>query len=204
MLAHIVTGVRVKHIAKRQIIFYEGDITAEVYVVKSGIVKVYDIDDDGNEKVLHLLKTPGIIPFAFFSGMTVPTRWYYAALTDCEVYVVPRLKLLGEIRANGEFGLYLMNWLSTENHEILARLSSLGKSSARAKIIAALRYLARWHGVEQRGGWYRVSFPVFHQLLADMVGVTRESAAAVMKDLSDEEIVRNPHMTTLDIRLSRL
>lgn len=204
LLAQIVSDVRIKHISKRQMIFYAGDQSSDVYIVKSGIVKVFDIDDDGNEKILHLVNKPGVIPFAFFSGLTVPTRWYYSAVTDCELYVLPRLKLLGEIRANGSLGIYLMNWLSTENHEILARLSSLGKSSAREKILAALRYLAKLHGIEKRGGWYRISFPVNHQLLADMVGITRESAASVMKGLQDERVVRNPHVTTLEINTKAL
>jgi CRP/FNR family transcriptional regulator len=173
-------------------------------VIKSGIVKIHDIDEAGNEKILHLVKSPGIIPFAFFSGGSTPTRWFYTALTDCELYVVPRVKLLSELQADNTLTLHLMNWFSNEVHEILTRLSSLGKTNVRDKLIAALKFLIVCHSTQRRSGWWRVSFPVSHQLLADMVGITRESAALTMKELQAERLIRNPRITILEINASKL
>jgi CRP-like cAMP-binding protein len=97
-----------------------------------------------------------------------------------------------------------MNWFSNEVHEILTRLSSLGKTTARDKLAAVLKFLAIWHSVKRSNGWWRVTFPVSHQLLADMVGITRESAAMVMKDLQSEKLACNPRQNILEINLSKL
>ncbi len=174
-LISVIKTARSKHIAKGQVLFYQGDVTANVFVIKSGIVKIYDIDDQGNEKILHLVERPAIIPFAFFSGASIPTRWFYSALTDCELYEIPRLQLLDELHANSALALYLMNWFSSEMHNVLSRVSSLGKAPVKDKLLAVLRYLQENHSDARRGGWWRVSFPVTHQALADLVGNTRES-----------------------------
>jgi CRP-like cAMP-binding protein len=204
LLMPLVRGARRKRFPKDQIIIYEGDTTEDVLILRDGIIKMHDIDEQGNEKILHLTKRPAIVPFAFFSGGDVPTRWFYTALTDCEVYVVPRMKVLSALRSNPALGLYLMNSFSSEVHEVFTRLSSLGKSTVREKLVAALKFLAVCHSRERRAGWWRVIFPVNHQLLADMIGVTRESVALVMKDLQTEGMIRNPRLTTLEINPSKL
>lgn len=196
---------RVKTIPKGQIILYEGDVTADAYVINEGVVKIYDIDEQGNEKILHLIGRPGIIPFAFFSGHNDPTRWYYSALTDCEVSVVQQQKLIQAMATNSELSKYLINWFSMEVHEILTRLSSLGKTTVRDKLVAALKFLAVCHSQKAaRTNWHRVAVPINHQLLADMMGVTRESASITMKELQDEKIVRTPRQNILEINLDRL
>lgn len=204
LLIPVLQGVRRKHIPKGQIIMYQGDMSLDAYVLNSGVVKMYDIDENGNEKVLHLVKRPALIPFAFFSGATVPARWFYSALTDCEVYAVPHLKLFKALHDDSQLAVYMMNWFSQEAHEILTRLSSLGKTNAHDKLVVALRYLALHHGAVRRTGWWRISFPVNHQLLADMVGITRESTALAMKELQDQKVVRNPRQTILEINKTKL
>lgn len=204
LLQPLVEGARHKRIMKDQVILYEGDHVEDMLVVTQGIVKIHDIDEHGNEKILHLVKPPGIIPFAFFSGGDDPTRWFYTALTDCDVYVVPKMRILAELHTSSTLAVYLMNWFSKEVHHVFTRLSSLGKTNAHDKLIAALRFLADCHSAEQRNGWFRVSFPVTHQLLADMTGVTRESAAFAMKELQFQKVVRSPRLGILEIKTSRL
>ncbi|MEO5949753.1 MAG: cyclic nucleotide-binding domain-containing protein, partial [Candidatus Saccharimonas sp.] len=63
ILQRALRDARVKQVPSGQILFYEDDIPQEVYILKEGIVKIYDIDDQGNEKILHLVKAPAVIPF---------------------------------------------------------------------------------------------------------------------------------------------
>ncbi len=195
---------RDKHFPKGQIILYQGDTPPEVMALKTGIVKVYDIDEQGNEKILHLLKPWGILPLAFFSGNNRPVRWFYAALTDCDVAVLPVEMLTTEMQSNSELALHLMHWFSREVHELLVRLSSMGKTNTRDKLVAALKFLAVNHATQRHSGWWRVTFPINQQLLADLTGMTRESAATAIKTLQDEKLVRHPRLTILEINLDGL
>lgn len=195
---------RVKEIPKGQIIFYEGDSPVEIFIIKEGVVKIYNIDDDGNEKILHLVAAPAVIPFSFFTGSNKPTQWFYSALTDCDLYLLRREKLQEIERQNPEVLIFLMNWFSKEVHELLARLDSLGKTNVEDKLKAALKFLAVRHCRPRRSGWLRVLFPVNHQLLADMIGMTRESTTTAMKVLADRKVIRNPKLTILEIDMKKL
>jgi CRP/FNR family cyclic AMP-dependent transcriptional regulator len=199
-----VATARVKAIPKDQIILYEGDRPPQVFVLKRGIVKLYNIDDQGNEKILHLLKPASIMPLAFFSGDSTPTRWYYTALTDCEVYEIPKEALNNLMETDGKVAIYLVNQFSEDVHEVLVRLDSLSKTNVPLKLIAALWYLVACHGISQGKGWWRIPFTVNHQLLSNMMGVSRESTSLAMKSLLDSKVVRNPRLAVLEIHGRRL
>lgn len=203
-LQSLLETARLKHFPKAQIILYKDDLPGEVYVVKSGAVKLYDIDDQGNEKILHIVGPHAVLPFAFFSGEDTPVHWFYVALTDCEIYVLPKSALDEAMRADGSLAVHLMNGFSSEVHELLVRLSSLEKTNVRDKVFAALKFLAVRHAARHANGWWRVAFPVNHQLLADLSGITRESAAMTMKDLQREKVVRSPRLGVLDIDRAKL
>lgn len=197
-------GVRSKHIPRGQIIFYQGDAVQDAFILKRGAIKVYDIDEQGNEKILHILKPYAVLPFAFFSGRDQTTRWFYNALTDCDICVMPAEKLTDQMLKNSRLMLELVNWFSLEVHELFVRLNSLGKTNARDKVTAALKFLAARHATQRHSGWNRVNFAVNHQLIADMTGITRESAAIIMRDLQTEKIIRNPRQTILEINASKI
>lgn len=198
-LQDILRTAHLKHIPKGQIILYMGDTPLDIYVIKKGSVKIYDIDAQGNEKILHILKETALLPLAFFSGKQQPTRWFYAALTDCELYTLPKQSLDDAMSADGSLATTLMHYFATDVHELLVRLSSLEKTTVHDKLIAALKFLLVHHAVKQQGNWWQVQFPVSHQLLADLSGITRESTALAMKELQDDKIVRSPRLTILEI-----
>jgi CRP/FNR family transcriptional regulator len=204
VLQQYLSQSRVKAIPRNQIVQYEGDKQREVYFIRSGFVKVHNIDDSGSDKVLHILSPDNVMPFAFFSGRGIPTKWFYTTMTDCELYVLDRQDLDRLLFDNAEVGRHLVYRFSQEVHEILVRLDSLGKSDIPFKLRAALTYLVVCHGERLRQSWWKIPFAVNHQLLADMIGVTRESAAIAIKQLADKGIVRYPRVAKLEINYAKL
>jgi CRP-like cAMP-binding protein len=203
-LGRLVAGARVKHYPKNQILLYGGDPVTDLYLLKKGVAKVYDIDHEGNEKVLHILKPPCIIPLTSLRRGRQSTEWFYSTITDCDVYAVPYAEAEQRITSDCKLAAYLIRQNADEMHELLVRLSSLGKTDARGKLAQVLRYLAVCHARERHGGWRQISFPVGHQLLADMIGMTRESTAISMKGLRERNIVRYPRATQLEIHFNHL
>lgn len=198
-LANILRNAKVRHYPKGQIILYEGENPTDAFVVKRGAVKIYDIDEDGNEKILHIIKAPGIFPTIFLFGAQGVTSTFYTTVADSELYVLSRAEFEEQFTGNPALAIYCIRWFAGEVAEMMRRMSSLEKTSTRDKLIATLGYLVRQHADNQKGGWKRVRFPISHQLLADMIGVTRESTTMVMKDLHKEKYVRTPKLGVLDI-----
>lgn len=193
-----------RHYPKGQIILYEGEVPSDLYIIKAGVVKVYDIDAQGNEKIVHLLKTPAMFPMVFFVGEDDRTHFFYTTVTDAEIYIVPKDIVDREMKQSAELAVRLMHTISLEIHEMLVRLSSLERTTTYDKLIAALKFLSVHHAEERRSGWRRVLFPVSHQVLADMIGVTRESTTMVMKELQDKKVIRNPRLTILEVNFKKL
>jgi CRP/FNR family transcriptional regulator len=202
--AKLTSGARIKPYPKNQIILYGGDKVTDVFVLKKGVAKIYDIDNQGNEKVLHILKPPALMPLGSVLGRDISTDWFYSAVTDCDVYAISRAEAEKRILSDSRLAAFVMDHFSQEMHEVLVRLSGLGKTDVRGKLTYVLRFLAVYHAKESRGGWRRVTFPVGHQLLADMIGMTRESTAIGTKHLRDHHIIRYPRATQLEINLNNL
>ena len=198
-LQPLLERAKLRSYPRGQIILYEGENPADAFIVKSGAVKIYDIDEDGNEKIIHILKTLGMFPVIFMFGNAGQTSTFYTTVVDSELYVLPRSEFEAQLARDPQLVLYCLKWFASEVQEIMKRMSSLEKSSTRSKLFATLSYLARHHADPPKSGWQRVRFPVSHQLLADMIGVTRESTTMVMKDMQKEKVVRTPKLGTLEI-----
>ena len=203
-LQDLIAHARQKIVAKNQVLIYQDDTTSEVYYLRSGIVKVYDIDDAGNEKILHLFRAPAFLPLAAFGGAEAETRWFYSALTDCELSEIPHTEIEKLMEHDSDAALFLIRWFSTEVHEIMTRLNSMSKTQTRDKVIAALKYLATYHVHATRGPWYKVTFPVTHQLLADLTGVSRECVTHCLRDLHDDRLIKMTSLSTLQINRAKL
>ncbi|HJT58342.1 MAG TPA: Crp/Fnr family transcriptional regulator [Ktedonobacteraceae bacterium] len=203
-LGKLCLGARVKHYPKNQILLYGGDTIPHIYLLKKGVVKLYDIDHQGNEKVLHILKPPSMLPLTVLGQEREDTAWFYSAITDCDVYSVAHDEFEKRVVSDSKLAACLLRQNAEVMNELLVRLSSLGKNDARGKLAYVLRFLAVCHARERHGGWRRVLFPVGHQLLADMIGMTRESTAISMKRLRERQIVRYPRATQLEIHLTHL
>lgn len=202
-LQAIMSEARLRRVPKAQFLLHQGDNPLDAFVLKSGVVKMCEQTERG-EKILHLLRQDAVMPFAFFSGPHQIVKWAYMTLTDCEVFVLPYERLIEKMREDSELALGLMHWFSLEVHELLMRLSSMEQSTVKDKVVAALRFLAERHTIPKNGGWRRVTFPVSHQLIASMVGVSRESVTMSLGELQKEKIIKNEQFTTLDIQAKRL
>lgn len=202
---HIVASLkdaRTKNVPSGQILIYEGDTGPDVYVLKSGVIKIYDIDEHGNEKILHLVQSPRLVPFTFFSDDETALKWFYATVTDCELWVCTTDQLKEMMKEDDQLSSTLVENFSVDTDELLVRLSSLGRTNSTEKVIAALLFLFEKfsHEPKTKTPWRPISFPVSHQLIADLCGLTRESTALAIKRLERKELLRYPKATVLELK----
>lgn len=202
--ASLLSKARPRTFPKGQIILYQGDSPTDVYILKEGGVKLYEIDEQGNEKVLHVLQTAAVFPLMYHVNQHKQLYWFYTALSDVEVCTLSFAALKEAMEQDGKLAYYVLSRSTRESHELMVRLESMGKTTTLAKLVAALKFLAVHHADERRNGWMRIRFPVSHQLLADMTGITRESVSMAMKELQNEDIVRSPRLTMLEIDMEKL
>ncbi|HEU5121677.1 MAG TPA: Crp/Fnr family transcriptional regulator [Candidatus Saccharimonadales bacterium] len=203
-LKSLLEGTRSKQYEHGQLILYAGDKPLETLILTSGIIKVFTTDTKGQEKVLQIIKAPAILPLDCLFEAPHTVSWYYGALTDVEAHVFSPEELHTHLAKNLTLSTYIINWLAVESHELLVRLSGMSKSEAKDKIVTVLKFFSVYYTqAARRGGWKKVEFPVTHQLLADIAGITRESATIQMGELKRERIIRS-RRPNLDINTERL
>lgn len=202
-LKTLLEGARTKEYERGQLILYKDDRLTETLILYEGIVKLFDIDDKGQEKVLQIIKAPAVLPLDCLFDIPTTVSWHYGALTNVKASVYSPKDLHKQITRSPLLSAYIINWLAIESHELLVRLNGTNKTEAIDKILAVLRFFAVYYTGPARRGWRQVEFPVTHQLLADIAGITRESATIQMGHLQQDKIVRT-RRPYLEIQTERL
>ncbi len=188
---------------KGQIVCYQGDQPQHIFFVAKGHIRYYDIDDDGNEKIVHLIGPQNIFPMLYAFGVTKDVGAFYGTLDKAEIIAVPIDEFKKATETDIEFSNSLTKWFLTEINQLAQRLSSLEKTDARVKVLYALKYLAQNYG-EQKGRWQQINVPTTHQFIADFTGLARETVSATMHDLEQDNITQVSSGRKLEVKRAEL
>lgn len=179
---------------KGEMILFQGEAPKFSYVVKRGIIKTYNLSSQGDEQLMHLNTAFDIFPFAWLMGQGPSALYYYEALTDCELYCMPREQYLNFIK-NDPVVLYqeLEKSARRDVSETL-RLNALLQPKASAKLINTLYYLAKTHGTVLKNKHVRLDIILTQQDLANLTGLTRETVAIELNNLKRQGVINyRPH-----------
>ena len=161
------------------VLFNAGDQGTEMYVIRSGSVRVVIRSKVGVDKTLAILG-----PGEFVGEMSVLTNQARSATAiieeDAELLVVG-VKVLEEmIVHNTEIALRLVRKLASRLVAADSLIQVLLHRDANARVIENLKRLARLHSVEgSTGARFRADFDG----MAEQVGITRQEAQDVMMKL---------------------
>lgn len=173
---------------KGSILLYQGEAPRMAYVIKSGHVKVYTINNAGEEQIVTLHSANDIFPSPWLFGKTSTTQYYYETFSDCEVLTLPRDTLLEKIHTS-QHAPALINYLATNYIGMLMRVTALEQSRAREKIMFTLYQLLFRYGTEGKPGIFTIDLPLTHSVIASLVGLTRETTTAELNNLKKQKIV---------------
>ena len=88
-LERVATSTLLKRVESGAMIFIEGEPSAGLWIVRSGHVKIYKLNQDGNEHILHIIGAGSTFnDIAAMDGSTNPAN--AAALNaDTELWLIP-------------------------------------------------------------------------------------------------------------------
>lgn len=179
-----------------QIIIYDGDAPSHVMMIESGAVKFYDTDDEGNEKIMHIGGEGSLFPLFYSFEDKNSVDAFYASLTETKVLLIPLSDFQEKLRTSVDYTFQILQWYAAEMDHIILRLKSMEKSSAKQKVLQSFYYLAAQHATPGRNGkWYRVTFPLTQQTIADLAGLTRETVNVTLKDAEIAKLIRYRRQT---------
>lgn len=169
---------------KNSLVLFQGEIPRYGFIVEEGSLKVYAIDDDGNEKVVGIYSHGDIFPIDWLSGTSRSVMFYYETLTDSKLLPIQKSDY-----ETDEIAAYIHEFSNRETTTSLLRNLALQQSHATNKILYFFFYLAMRHGKEMTTGLYSLGLPLTHQFIADNLGLTRETVAGEMSKLKKANVV---------------
>ncbi len=178
-----------KYIPAGELLLLQGEVPREIYVVRKGLIKSYNISTDGVEMPIGFYVHDEIIPIEWLMGKVPAALYFYETISDCEIYKVPPEELLSWLKTNKEelykvFELFVGSFVGKN-----MRLNALQYSKARDKQLHTLYYLCLGYGRKLTPTTTLIELPLTHLTLANLTGLTRETTAVELKRLANEKII---------------
>lgn len=190
---------------KGEIIIFQGEAPRSVFVVKTGVVKAYNISVGGDEKPVGFYTELDSFPSAWAYGKTPSAVYYYEAFSaDVELYTVPRDDYIAYIKQNPDIAYRELEHYVVDHLAKSMRLNALQHSRAGDKIVYTLHYLALSHGKRIEPQLVEITLNLTHQDFANLTGLTRETAATELNRLKHLGIISYDKHKPYRINLSKL
>ena len=170
-------------------ILYQGEVPRHAYILVDGIIKVYDIGNAGDEKIINFLSSGDLLPPEWVFKKAPVSLYYYDAFTSCTFYRLPREAFIEASENTLSIAHYLFNHYATSFVGSLLEINALEQSKGSEKIIHMLQYLLMRFPGPKENDWQKIQLRITHQDLANMTGLTRETTSTELNKLRRKGIV---------------
>jgi CRP/FNR family transcriptional regulator len=170
-------------------IYREGEFGDALYILISGVVKLFRPYSGTKEATLRLLRPWDIFGHLAFAGETTQ-RAYAEAVTECTITKVPKVFMERAIRQEPKVALKVMTLLELRLVQYEELVRCLLPRETEVRLANLLPILAHKFGVqEERGGSVTIDLRLTHQDLAAMVASTRESVTKVLNEMRNRDVI---------------
>lgn len=81
--------LKAKSVRKKSILHFEGSICKEVYFIRKGLLRIYFMDKEGNEKTFHFAPENTFVTDYESLLKQIPAHYSIQALEDSELLIMP-------------------------------------------------------------------------------------------------------------------
>jgi CRP/FNR family transcriptional regulator len=176
------------HYNKHQYIFREGDPADYFYIVKEGSVKCVKSSPNGKEVTLKVLM-PGDLfccEAAVFDG--APHPGCAQPMGEVSVLRLSKKCYFDLLRSHPDAAMEIIKYLGKRLNEAQENAKVLALDRAEQRMAALLVNLAARAGVKEADG-FRLTVRLTRQDLADMAGITSETAIRIMSRFKRARLV---------------
>jgi len=168
-------------------IYSEGEYGDALYVLTSGVLKLFRPYSGSKEATLRLLKPWDIFGHLAFAG-EARQRAYAEAVTECRVTKVPKVFVERAVRQEPRVAFKLMTLLELRLVQYEELVKCLLPRETEVRLANLLPILAQKLG-ERNDGQVTIELRLTHQDLAAMVASTRESVTKVLNDMRSRGLI---------------
>ncbi|HHY21739.1 MAG TPA: Crp/Fnr family transcriptional regulator [Bacilli bacterium] len=163
---------------KQTYIFMEGSKREAVYFIQTGTVKVFKVDEAGNEQGICLLKAGNMFPHVgFFDDSSYPAT--AEVVEEGKLLIVKVEDFERFLLENPKVAMKVMKTMGQKTIELQQRLQDLISGDVYKRVTSLLLRFARESGEERENGVF-IAMPISNKEIANMIGTTRESISRTL------------------------
>ena len=190
-----------KEFPKGQIIFKPGDKFENVYFIKSGFVRAYTVTPKG-ENTINLFRPLFVMSVIhFISGHR--NDYFFQTITPAEVYITPYSEFKKFLDTNKKLSSSVMDFFSGSLLNYFVNQGNIINGNAQNKIASILLQLTHDYG-DTKNGKLVVNFPTTHRMIANLVGLTRETTSVQMSKLQKMGVISTKRTQFVVVSLEKL
>lgn len=189
-LADFFMNGRSAHYSKGEIILVGDNDNLDVHFVSKGFIKVYSINDEGDEYTHIIYKTGDIFPL-IWALKGLKRHVFYESMDSCVIWKIPKETFTAHLKANSDNITYsLLEQLADQFNIYADRLDNLQYKSAHERVVYRLLFLAGRFG-KKNGKDIIIEAPITHKSIASSINLARESVSREMELLAGKGLIDN-------------
>lgn len=188
-----------RNYASKQVVFFQGDEGHEMYIIKSGALKIYQEHEYKQIILAHQFpgETLGELEVLHHDNRRL------ASAATIEKTTLWMIKSLSSRRSSMLFRKIMRRLfyvISERLRQANRKIEYLAFLDARVRVANLLLDLYTNFGVETEEG-YMINWKITQQHFADMIGIGRESATRALHEFQDGGLIRmqNKHFIIIDL-----
>jgi len=176
-------------LARKMFLYQEGKRPKGLYLLKSGKIKAYRINEDGKEYITNLY-----VPGDYIGYLPLLENSVYddsaLALEDAEVAVFPKEEFLDALYQDLQVATRFIKLIAHSVQEKEQRLLSLAYGSLRKRVAKGLLDIyAKFTAIGTKPSGNRVPISISREDIAQYVGTATESLIRTLSDFKAEKLI---------------
>lgn len=174
---------------KDGMIIREDEEPSGVYYLKSGYVRLGAFFADGGELTVNIFKQGSFFPMIWAIGET-KNAYFCQAMSAVKVYRIPRSEVIKFVKENPDVLYDLTKRILMSLDRLIVNIQYMLFGSSYNRIAATLLLSAKRFGEPLKNRQIMISLELTHQDVANLAGVTRETASIAIEQLKKKQIIR--------------
>jgi CRP-like cAMP-binding protein len=172
----------------------------DIFWVERGMIRMYQIRDDGSEITMHLFRAPTFFPMMLYLSHR-HGNYYFQAVDEVIARKAPGKAVEEFLKQNSDVLFDLTTRFANGITGLLLRIEELAAPHTKQKLVSLLLYLAQTFG-RQEEGRHTIDLRLSHDDLAAWIGAARETVSRQMEKLEKDGLVvkQNQRLVIPDIQ----